>query len=120
MRLGLFRAQVSTRLSRRHAKARATSLVLLIASAAWAQPPSIKADGVPAVPAALLEELERYENGRTASFADWHPIKREMLISTRFGELPQAHHVAMPGGARTQLTFSSERKVSSEMFTSSR
>lgn len=38
-----------------------------------------------------------------------NPAKREMLISTRFGDVPQIHRVAMPGGARTQLTFFSDR-----------
>ncbi|MEP6956653.1 MAG: S9 family peptidase, partial [Chthoniobacterales bacterium] len=32
-----------------------------------------------------------------------------MLITTRFGDTPQLHLVAQPGGARTQLTFFSDR-----------
>ncbi|MBV9444097.1 MAG: S9 family peptidase, partial [Acidobacteriaceae bacterium] len=36
---------------------------------------------------------------------DWHPAKREILISTRFGDVAQLHAVGMPGGARQQLTF---------------
>ena len=36
---------------------------------------------------------------------DWHPTRREMLISTRFGNTAQVHLVRLPGGARTQLTF---------------
>jgi len=38
-------------------------------------------------------------------FADWNPLRREMLISTRFGDTPQLHLVKSPGGARQQLTF---------------
>ena len=65
-------------------------------------------DGVPAIPASLPEEVRRYTESRAASFADWHPVNREMLISTRFGNTPQIHHVKLPGGARTQLTFFNE------------
>ena len=46
--------------------------------------------------------MDRY---RGANFADWNPVRREMLISTRFGDVPQLHLVKMPGGARQQLTF---------------
>ena len=37
--------------------------------------------------------------------ADWSPVAREMLIATRFGDVPQLHLVKAPGGARQQLTF---------------
>ena len=39
----------------------------------------------------------------------WHPQKREILIGTRFADTVQVHQVAMPGGARTQLTFFGDR-----------
>ena len=39
----------------------------------------------------------------------WHPQKREILIGTRFADTVQVHQVAMPGGARTQLTFFPDR-----------
>ena len=59
-----------------------------------------------------MEELEHYNDIRAAGLLDWHPSKREMLITTRFGDVPQIHHVAMPGGARTQLTFFPDRTAS--------
>jgi dipeptidyl aminopeptidase/acylaminoacyl peptidase len=62
-------------------------------------------DGVPKIPASLAETAGRYGSYRSASLADWHPTKREMLISTRFAETPQLHLVMTPGGARQQLTF---------------
>ena len=34
---------------------------------------------------------------------------REMLIGTRFGDVPQVHWVSMPGGARRQMTFFPDR-----------
>jgi dipeptidyl aminopeptidase/acylaminoacyl peptidase len=62
-------------------------------------------DGVPKIPASLAETAGRYASYRSANLADWHPTKREMLISTRFAETPQLHLVKMPTGARQQLTF---------------
>ncbi|MBK7887402.1 MAG: S9 family peptidase [Bacteroidetes bacterium] len=65
-------------------------------------------DGVAPVPLSLVSELNRYTNVRGAGFADWHPVKREMLMSTRFGNTSQLHHLKMPLGARTQITFFDE------------
>ena len=65
-------------------------------------------EGIPAIPASIVEEVRRYTESRAAGFSDWHQAKREMLISTRFGNTPQIHQVRMPLGARTQLTFFNE------------
>lgn len=65
-------------------------------------------DGIPAVPASLADDVRRYTESRPANFAGWHPSRRELLISTRFGNTTQVHQVKMPGGARTQLTFFAE------------
>src|SRR5919109_201983 len=62
-------------------------------------------EGIPKIPASLAETVERYTNFRGASLDSWDPVKREMLISTRFAETSQVHLVKMPGAARTQLTF---------------
>ncbi len=66
-------------------------------------------EGVPPIPAAVAETVARYTDYRTASLQSWHPTRRQMLISTRFGDVPQIHLVKMPGGARTQLTFFPDR-----------
>jgi dipeptidyl aminopeptidase/acylaminoacyl peptidase len=66
-------------------------------------------EGVPKIPSTLAEEVRRYTEFRSAGLAGWHPTRREMLISTRFGDTAQVHQVKMPGGARTQLTFFPER-----------
>jgi dipeptidyl aminopeptidase/acylaminoacyl peptidase len=68
-------------------------------------PESIVAEGVPKIPESIAETAGRYGAFRSAGLADWHPVKREMLVSTRFGDTPQLHLVAAPGGARQQLTF---------------
>ena len=62
-------------------------------------------DGVPAIPASLVDSAGRYSSYRGATLADWHPSRREMLIATRFGDTQQLHLVKMPGGERQQLTF---------------
>jgi dipeptidyl aminopeptidase/acylaminoacyl peptidase len=62
-------------------------------------------EGVPKIPAAMAEEINRYTEFRGAGLSNWHPQKRQMLISTRFGNTSQVHLVKFPGGARTQLTF---------------
>ena len=80
-----------------------------------APPESLVLDGVPKIPVALAETAGRYASFRSASISDWHPTRHEMLISTRFAETPQLHLVAMPGGARQQLTFFAD-SVSSGRF----
>ena len=62
-------------------------------------------EGIPKIPAALAEQAGRYAEFRYAGLSDWHPTRREILISTRFAETSQIHVVKFPGGARTQLTF---------------
>ena len=65
-------------------------------------------EGVPKIPAELAARVGRYTEFRSAAMSAWHPTRREMLITTRFADAAQAHHVKFPGGARTQLTFGSE------------
>lgn len=71
-------------------------------------PENLVVEGVPAHPAELQADAGRYLEFRAASFNNWHPTKRELLISTRFGDQAQLHEVKMPGGARRQLTFTPE------------
>ena len=83
----------------------AASSALAADDAALAPPSSLAADGMPAVPRALVDEVGRYTESRSAGFVDWHPVDHQLLISTRFGNTTQIHRVLMPGGDRTQLTF---------------
>src|SRR3989442_396535 len=69
-------------------------------------------EGIPKIPASLAQAVDPYTEFRTATLASWHPVRREMLVSTRFSDTPQIHVVKFPGGARTQLTFSHERVLS--------
>lgn len=71
-------------------------------------PDNLVVEGIPPIPIALKRDASRYLEFRTAAFASWHPTRREMLIGTRFSDTLQLHAVAQPGGARRQLTFSTE------------
>ena len=87
--------------------------VIILISAAWVLPQdgyvtpgeNLVTESIPKIPAAMAEELDRYNEFRDAGFLSWHPVRREMIIYTRFADTPQLHVVKMPGGARTQLTF---------------
>jgi dipeptidyl aminopeptidase/acylaminoacyl peptidase len=70
---------------------------------------NLVAEGIPSLPASLAETVARYTEFRPAAFQDWHPTRREMLITTRFADTNQVHLVKLPGGARTQLTFFPDR-----------
>lgn len=65
-------------------------------------------DGLDPIPLALTKELNKYTNVRSSGFVDWHPKRREMLMTTRFGNTSQLHYLSMPMGARKQLTFFDE------------
>jgi dipeptidyl aminopeptidase/acylaminoacyl peptidase len=82
------------------------SILALMAASSLAQiPDNLVVDGIPEIPAELKADVGRYLEFRSAVFNSWHPDKREMLITTRFADAMQLHHVKMPGGARRQLTF---------------
>ena len=82
---------------------------LLAAETTIPVPVNLKPENIPPISEALMEKLDRYNESRSALLLDWDPVRREILISTRFGDVPQIHRVAMPGGARTQLTFYTDR-----------
>jgi dipeptidyl aminopeptidase/acylaminoacyl peptidase len=72
------------------------------------KPAALVADGIPPVPADLAARTRPYMEFRTAGFSGWSPRDRSMLITTRFGNTAQLHRVAMPMGAREQLSFEAE------------
>ncbi|MGB3627639.1 MAG: prolyl oligopeptidase family serine peptidase, partial [Henriciella sp.] len=63
-------------------------------------------ENIPEIPEDVSERLRQYQNVRTHGFADW--TDRGVLISTRFGEVSQIHHVEFPRAARRQITFYDE------------
>jgi dipeptidyl aminopeptidase/acylaminoacyl peptidase len=66
-------------------------------------------EGVQPIPRSVADRASRYTEYRGAAVFGWHPLRRELLIGTRFGDTVQVHEVKMPGGARTQLTFFPDR-----------
>jgi len=65
-------------------------------------------EDMPAIPAEIVESLNRYQNVRSARFREWTEDGQGIYVSTRFGDVSQIHRVDMPGGARTQITFYDE------------
>lgn len=88
-------------------------LALAFTGTALAQAPAVPAnlvaENLPPIPSSLKEATNPYMEFRSAGFNSWHPQRREMLITTRFGNVPQIHLVKMPGGDRKQLTFFEDR-----------
>lgn len=68
-------------------------------------PENLVAVNIPPIPEELARKVAPYLESRAASFWDWHPVRREVLIGTRFAETMQVHQVKSPGDARKQLTF---------------
>jgi dipeptidyl aminopeptidase/acylaminoacyl peptidase len=97
---------------------RSTLLILLFVFHGWllnAQKPAVITPGenliiknIPAIPSSIQNEVKKYTESRSASPVDWHPGKREMLMTTRFGNTAQLHYLSMPMGARKQITFFDE------------
>lgn len=69
---------------------------------------NLEVEGIPAISNALVNEVKNYTEFRGASMVAWHPLKKEMMISTRFANSNQLHLVKMPGGDRKQITFFNE------------
>ena len=65
-------------------------------------------EDIPAIPEQIVNDLNRFQNVRSASFRDWTENGQGVYISTRFGDVSQIHRVDMPGGARQQITFYKE------------
>jgi dipeptidyl aminopeptidase/acylaminoacyl peptidase len=72
-------------------------------------------EGIPPLPLSYVGGVKNYTESRAATLVDWHPGKKEMLISTRFGNSNQLHYVKFPGGDRKQITFFDE-PVGSAVF----
>ncbi|MCG8460481.1 MAG: prolyl oligopeptidase family serine peptidase [Holophagales bacterium] len=65
-------------------------------------------EGVPEIPARVVEGVRRFQNVRDASLFGFTASGSSILIGTRFGETRQIHRVDAPRGARCQLTYFEE------------
>jgi dipeptidyl aminopeptidase/acylaminoacyl peptidase len=69
----------------------------------------LRFEDIPPVDPQLVDALRRYQALRSASFQGFvGGPAGGVLVRTRFDDVAQIHHVAAPGGARTQLTFGAE------------
>jgi dipeptidyl aminopeptidase/acylaminoacyl peptidase len=70
-------------------------------------------EDVPPIPQQIVDDLNRYQNVRTARFLDWagegqgkdEGVSGGIYIATRFANVDQIHRVKAPGAARRQLTY---------------
>ncbi|MEX1994783.1 MAG: S9 family peptidase [Steroidobacteraceae bacterium] len=88
----------------------ATTLIAVHAAAADVERVTrgnLAIEGIPEIPAALIERMRRYQHSRSASLVGWTPDGR-ITISTRFGNTAQLHVVDRPMGDRRQITFFDE------------
>lgn len=86
-------------------------LLILLAALASAEPRvegQLVLDGIPVIPAAVVERTTQYENVRSAGLVGWLPGAAGLMVSTRFGETSQLHTVVGAGMDRRQLTFFAE------------
>ncbi len=65
-------------------------------------------ENIPPLSLSYIGEVKNYTESRAASFVSWHPLRNEILISTRFSNTNQLHYVSKPGGMRRQITFFDE------------
>ena len=65
-------------------------------------------EDIPPIPEQIVEDLNRFQNVRSANFRDWAENGDGVYVATRFGDVNQVHRVDMPGGARRQITFYKE------------
>jgi dipeptidyl aminopeptidase/acylaminoacyl peptidase len=66
--------------------------------------------GIPPLPASIADDVARYNDFRGHRFVDWHPTRREMLVSYRQAgaSTTQIFRVATPRGEPEALTDSED------------
>ena len=73
-------------------------------------PPALHVEGVPPLPAALLQEIQRFDQVAGHGFVDWHPVLREMIVAHRApgASTTQIHRLRAPGAPLEPLTEGSD------------
>ncbi len=66
------------------------------------------AENIPEISKDLANQVKKYTESRSASLVSVHPLKDEIIITTRFGNTAQLHKVSQPLGDRKQITFFDE------------
>ena len=72
--------------------------------------PNLVAQGIPPIPARIAEQVAKYNDFRGHAFVDWHPLRREMLVSHRKAgaSTVQLYRVAAPLAEPEPLTDAAE------------
>jgi len=66
---------------------------------------SLVLEDIPEIPQSIRQELYPWQDVRAAVFRAWSADGSGIYASTGFGSVDSLHKIAMPGGARHQLTF---------------
>jgi len=68
--------------------------------------PNLRVQGIPPVPVSLVEQVARYTDFRGHDLIEWHPVRRELLVSHRRagGSTLQLFRVAAPMADPEPLT----------------
>jgi dipeptidyl aminopeptidase/acylaminoacyl peptidase len=61
-------------------------------------------ENLPPIPLELVEAVKKYTESKSVFASDWHPVKREILIGKRAGNVTQVHLLTAPLGELKQLT----------------
>lgn len=71
---------------------------------------NLVAQGIPPIPASIAAQVAKYTDFAGHAFVDWHPTRREMLVSHRKlgASVPQLFRVASPLAEPEQLTDGAE------------
>ena len=72
--------------------------------------PNLFVQGIPPIPASVAADIAKYTDFRGHDFVDWHPLKREMLVSHRpaGASTVQLFRVSAPLAEPEQLTDTSD------------
>lgn len=76
------------------------------AEPALAPNPALRVEGLPPIPARLLAPIQRWTSVAGHGFVDWHPARREMLVTHRppGASTTQLFRVSSPGATPEALT----------------
>ena len=61
-------------------------------------------ENLPPIPLELVEAVKKYTETKSVFATDWHPVKREILVGKRAGNVTQVHLLTAPLGELKQLT----------------
>ena len=81
---------------------------LVAFTATAATPTNLVVEGIPLIPDTLRSNVARYLAFRPAAFNSWHPVRREMLVTTRTNGVAQLCLVTEPGAQPRPLTRGAE------------